>query len=465
MSFYNNTFAPAAYIVSKHRPWFDRERLRSELHPAVKRLLERDHRPVYWQRLLLEWPHVSSTDRERLAYTRDERAGEADRQTITTVGKYLSRHFDLPDHIIRDAVASYIGSVDRYEILRTVAAMVDAVKSGPHSCMKWTCRGDLHCADGYERHPYAAYDPQYGWHMAVRISPEGEIVGRALLNNDDTDDTLYWVRSFGYQPGSSYSYTDEKLEAWLKERGYVKYDQWHDDAQLACYVINCDDFLAPYVDGDLHTARIETYHAGAPKMFLDRDGDYELRTQDGYAEETSRHTCPQCGDRCDVDDMSSIGYHGDDSACSSCIENDYTYVTGRAGDTYYVSNDCAVEVDGDYYDENYLDRNGIVELSCGDYTHRDNAVLCVDDDEWYRDDDDSIVYCDYDNNYHHIDNCVKTQDNGYVHPDDAWQCEASNNWYSDSTDFVMVDDLMYHPDHTPAQEALFEETETTTTKE
>jgi hypothetical protein len=166
MSFYNNIFAPASYIVSKHRPWFDRERLRSDLHPAVMRLLERDHRPIYWQRLLLEWPHVSDTDRERIAYTRDERAGEADRQTVTTVGKYLSRHFDLPDHIIRDAVASYIGNVDKYEILRTVDKMVHAVNNGPHSCMKWTCRDGVHCADGEERHPYAAYDPQYGWHMA-----------------------------------------------------------------------------------------------------------------------------------------------------------------------------------------------------------------------------------------------------------------------------------------------------------
>ena len=197
-------------------------------------------------------------------------------------------------------------------------------------------------------------------------------------------------------------------------------------------------------------------------MFLDSDGDYELRRQDGYAEEASRHTCPQCGERVDADDMRSIGYHGEDSACSSCIENDYTYVTGRAGDTYYVSNDDAIEADGDYYDRGYLDRNDIVELENGDYTHRDNAVLCVDDDEWYRSDDDTMVYCDYDDNYHHIDNCVETQDNGWVHEDGAWQCEGSSNWYSDSTDFVIVDDMKYHPDHAPE----IKETETeATTKE
>jgi hypothetical protein len=266
-----------------------------------------------------------------------------------------------------------------------------------------------------------------------------------LLNTDDG--VNYWVRSFGYQPGSSYSYTDQALEAWLKEQGYVKYHQWHDGAQLACHRVNRNDFLGPYVDGDLHTARIETHHLHGRKMFLDADGDYELRRQDGYAEEVSRQTCPQCGERVDADDMTSIGYHGEDSACSSCIENDYTYVTGRAGDTYYVSNDDAIEADGEWYDCHYLERNDIVQLSDGDYTHCDNAVLCVDDDEWYRDSDSSIVYCEYDSNYHHMDNCVETQDNGWVHEDDAWQCEGSSNWYSDSTDFVMVDDCKYHPDH------------------
>jgi hypothetical protein len=462
MSFYNNIFFPAADIVYHRRDWFRRERLRSPLHPAVKTLLERDYRPIYWQRLLLEWPHVSSTDRTRIAYTRDERAGEFDRQTVTTVGKYLSRHFDLPDHIIRDAVASYIGNVDRYQILRTVDEMVHAVNAGPHSCMRWSGRDGLHCADGIERHPYAAYDPQYGWHIAVRVSPEGDIVGRALLNVDDGVD--YWIRSFGYSEGTSYSHTDQKLEAWLKEQGYVKYHQWHDGAQLACYKLHRNEFLGPYVDGDLHTASIETHHAdGVPRMFLDPDGDYELRRQDGFVDEVDRHTCPQCGDRCDVDDMHSIGYHGEDSACQSCIENDYTYVTGRAGDSYYVHNDCAIEADGDWYDRGYLERNDIVQLENGDYTSLDNAVLCDDDDEWYSNDDSDIVYCEYDNKYHHIDNCVETKDNGYVHEGDAWQCEGSSNWYSDSADFVIVDDMKYHPDHTPAQEELFEET--TTTKE
>lgn len=448
MKWYDGVFLTAALIVAHNRAWFAREFDKYRLHPSVQRLLVDDHRPRDWQQLLLEWPHVAQTDETRLAYTRDERAGEANRQVMTTVGKYLNRHFDLPDHIIRDAVALYFGGTDTYKLLRTVDEMVHAVNNGPHSCMCWTARDFVRCSDGEHRHPYAAYDPEYGWHMAVRIAPSGEIMGRALLNTTPGGQ-MYWVRSFGKQEGSSYSYTDQQLEAWLKEQGYVKHDYWHDGAQLA-YIPTRNEFLAPYIDGD-------TTHASLYKdtLTIDDDGDYELRNTDGTPSNSGRYTCPDCGERCDEDDMRSVGYHGDHTVCENCVEHDYTYVTGRRGEDYYVPNDDAVEVDGNWYDREYLDDNDIVELYNGDYTHLDNAVRCDDDDEWYHIDDSDIIHCDYDDKYHHINNCVETVDEGWVHCDDAWQCEGSDNYYSDNTDYVLVDGEKYHPDHTPAQDELF----------
>jgi hypothetical protein len=448
---YDHTFLKAARIVCYHRSWFHREVGSHLLHPSVQRLLGDDHRPRNWHQLLLEWPHVAQSDRARLAYTRDERAGEENRQTLTSVGKYLNRHFDLPDHVIRDAVAQYIGGTDTYKILRTVDEMVHAVNNGPHSCMCWSQRDFLRCSDGEYRHPYAAYDPEYGWHMAVRVSPSGEIVGRALLNTYYGEN--YWVRSFGKQEGSSYSYTDEKLEVWLKDQGYVRHHSWHDSAQLA-HIPTRYGFLAPYLDGDTRNATL-TYK---DELYIDEDGDYELRNTDGTAEQQGRFTCPDCGARCDEEDIQCVGYNGDHTVCSDCCSNDYTYVHGRRGGEYYVPNDDAVEVDGDWYDCNYLEDNNIVELANGDYTHSDNAVRCDDDDEWYHVDDPDMIFCEYDDKYHHIDNCVDTEDEGWVHGDDAWQCYASDKYYSDNTDHVLIDGCMYHPDHAPEQE----ETETNT---
>jgi hypothetical protein len=447
MKWYDNTFLVAMQIVLCHRDWFHREVNKYRLHPSVKRLLVDDYRPRDWHQLLLEWPHVAQTDTTRLAYTRDERAGDANRQVMTTVGKYLTRHFDLPDHIIRDAVALYAGGTDTYKLLRTVDEMVHAVNNGPHSCMCWEGRDFIRCSDGEHRHPYAAYDPQYGWHMAVRIAPNGDIVGRALLNTYDGEN--YWVRSFGKQEGSSYSYTDERLEAWLKERGYVRWNYWHDGAQLA-YIPIRNGFLAPYLDGD-------TTHASlyGDTLTIDESGDYEMRNTDGTPDQQGRFTCPDCGERCNEDDMRSVGYHGDHTVCESCVDSDYTYVTGRRGEDYYVPNGDAVEADGDWYDSDYLDDNDIVELANGDYAHTNNAVRCDDDDEWYHIDDSDIIHCEYDDKCHHINNCVETVDHGWVHEDDAWQCEGSDRYYSDSTDYVIVDGGKYHPDHTPAQDELF----------
>lgn len=451
MKWYDSTFLVAMNIVRCHREWFERETDKYTLHPSVKRLLVDDHRPRDWHQLLLEWPHVSQTDALRLAYTRDERAGEANRQTLTTVGKYLTRHFDLPDHIIRDAVALYTGGTDTYKIINTTQDMVNAVNNGPHSCMCWSARDAVRCSDGERRHPYAAYDPQYGWHMAIRIAPSGDIVGRALLNTHDGDN--YWVRSFGKQEGSSYSYTDERLEAWLKERGYVRWNYWHDGAQLAYIPTTHGEFLAPYLDGD--TTRATLTHK--QELYIDDDGEYEMRNTDGTPNHQGRHTCPDCGERCNEDDMRSVGYHGDHSVCEHCVDHDYTYVRGRGGEEYYVPNDDAVEADGDWYDSNYLGYNDIVELADGDYAHTNNAVRCDDDDEWYHIDDTDLVYCEYDDKYHHIDNCVETVDHGWLHKDDAWQCEGSDNYYSDNTDYVLVDGEKYHPDHTPETETTDKE--------
>ena len=107
MSTLFDTFMQAADIVHEHRAWFRRETRKYKLHPVVEAALD-VCRPDDWHQLLLEWPHMAESDPARLAYTRDERSGEADRQTVTTIGKYLTRHFsEMTDHKVRDLAALY----------------------------------------------------------------------------------------------------------------------------------------------------------------------------------------------------------------------------------------------------------------------------------------------------------------------------------------------------------------------
>jgi hypothetical protein len=127
---YDHNFV--AYQTAPCRDWHGREQRKYPMHPAVIKALESDHRPYDWHLLTLEWPHVSESDSTRLAYTRDDRAGEADRQTVTTVGKYLTRHFpDMPDHEVRNLVALYAAG-ESCKWVYTMAEMLHHIMRGPH---------------------------------------------------------------------------------------------------------------------------------------------------------------------------------------------------------------------------------------------------------------------------------------------------------------------------------------------
>ena len=181
--FLGDYFYPAMGIVRHRRQWYRRESAKYRLHPVIDHLAdEHDAIPHDWHQLLLEYPHRSVDDFNRVAYTRDERAGEADKQTVTSLGKYLSRHYpQLADHIIRDVVALFTCSGE-FSVLRELDAMVDAVMRGPRSCM--SASFNLHCADGVRRHPYEEYDPKLGWGMAIRKDNDS-IDGRALVFHAD----------------------------------------------------------------------------------------------------------------------------------------------------------------------------------------------------------------------------------------------------------------------------------------
>ena len=140
--------------------------------------------------------------------------------------------------------------------------------------------------------------------------------------------------------------------------------------------------------------------------------------------------------------------------------DNYTYVTGRRGNEYHVDNDQAINVDGDWYDREYLSDNEIVELADGEYCKMDDAV-CVND-EWYHCDDETIV-CDHAGDYQLRDDCVELHDGEWALQDDAWECAGSGNWYlTDDDEPVEVDGETYHEDYLPETDDEEDETPVTT---
>lgn len=421
-------------VPQRENDWFYRETTRYDLHPIVWAAMKAA-RPHNWQQLLLEWPHQSVNDAARIAYTRDERAGITDKQTVTSVGKYLRRHWPaLPDHDIRDLVQRY-GTNSDYKLVHTMAEMLHHLANGPGSCMVWH-RSGVRCADGTTRHPYEVYNPKYGWHMAVGIL-NGETVSRALCMDNKETGNKYYVRTY-LRPtrDGDYSQVDGGLEHWLKEQGYVKKHSWQDGEKFDKYEVD-GTVLMPFLDGN-----DKLVADGDDHLYMDCSGRYVCNRTDGLAnddeeDDESYFNCESCGDRTHDDDGYWVTRNEDEHVCQSCLENDYTYVYGRRGNQYHVCNDYAVRCDSDdeYYDEDYLSDNNVVMLDNGGCVSLDDAV-CVDGD-WYHVDDEDVCYAEDTGDYALRENC--------------WHCAESNNMYTDDcTDYVELNDERYHNDHIPS---------------
>lgn len=456
-------FCTAAVIVRRARNWHYNQQ-NNPLHPAVVAAFKLDD-PHDWQQLLLEWPYVAKTDMTRLAYTRDERAGKDDRQTLTSLGKYLKRHWpDMADHIIRDYVAKY-ATESEFRIERTPEAIVNAVQNGPSSCMQFDEdeEDQREQLDKLGHHPYEVYAPQYGWHVATRRLGH-QIVGRALLMQRDNDDTKrkYYVRTYRRKDGDNYSQPDDELMQWLNSQGYSHENSWSGERLM--YIPNGNrrsdsDFIAPYIDGGVQTVDVG---GGRECLHICNGGEWECTNQDGTATATNSCTCADCGSRVSEDDQHSIGYHGDHTVGDCCID-DYTYVTGRRGNEYHVPSGDAVNVDDEWYDRDYLGDNGIVELHDGDYCKMDDAVHV--NDEWYHCDDETIV-CDHAGDYQLREDCVELHDSEWALEDEAWECAGSGNWYlEEDNDPVFIDGETYHEDYVPETDDEDETPAPVTTKE
>jgi hypothetical protein len=227
------------------------------------------------------------------------------------------------------------------------------------------------------------------------------------------------------------------MENWLKEQGYVKENYWEDGERLAYHGTN-DNFLAPYLDGG--EKRVTT-DVGNKCVVIDSEGEYICDQTGGCPTEINANTfeCACCGDDTDDDDGYWVERGEDVRVCESCLNNEYTYVYGRRGNQYYVHQDNAVYVDSqsEYYDEDYLSDNEIIQLECGEYAPMDEAVEINGD--WYSIDDDRI--------------CRFEDTDEYGLTEDGWQCEDSCNWYTDDcTDWVEIANVRYHKDNAPEQD-------------
>lgn len=259
---YNRYYDTSVILDSTRKNWV---RL---AHPAIASLM-RDMMNLEaqdWHTFVLEQPSVPENGNKlRVSYWQSERKQAADLRTVTSLGKYLKRHFPtLPDHIIRDVVAS--AAPAQFEIWNETSEMVRAVTDGPYSCMQW---------DDETYHPYECYHPGYGWAVAVRLQGQ-DILGRCLVNNKSKT----FVRSYYREAvGHSCTGSDHALEVWLQKQGYSFSSTWPEGHKLALVEGRSSELILPYIDAKYDEGRCVTRIRD--HWVIDQSGEYQCDRTDG----------------------------------------------------------------------------------------------------------------------------------------------------------------------------------------
>jgi hypothetical protein len=319
-------------------------------------------------------------------------------------------------------------SVAEVVLVHDLQEMIDAVQNGPKSCMQ----------GGFRTHPYSVYDPQYGWHMAVRREGSS-IVGRCLCL--DHNGRKLFVRSYRTNE-NGYSHSDEGMNAWLEEQGYTHESGWPNGARVA-EIWDGGELVLPYIDGnESHVCAHGKY------LTIDENGDYDGCQTNGYAESSGDQvSCADCGNDFDEDDGCYVGYHEDHHVCSDC-ESDYSYAYGRNGNQYYVPDDDIVYVNDEKYHSDYLDHYNIV------YSEHDGEYFLVDDCVLLDNTTSDWVHVNSVTHKYFV--CLDEDDNVYGYRADCWQCAGTDLWYSSDTgsdyfaqSWTGADGKLYHEDQLP----------------
>ena len=177
-------------------------------------------------------------------------------------------------------------------------------KSLANSCMRdkdWGF-GSLHPAEVYASGSFKIF-----W----LEDKQGHIAGRV---------NVYFPEGKAPQAGPCYGVCEASLnllEAKLDEIGAVRYDnaEWW-GAKLLKIEINSGEYLMPYLD---LCAEAEEHD---DCFILDKSGDFELVSTDGYLNTGDRHECYECGCRMHSDDVYTAPY-GWEEYCESCYHDNF----------------------------------------------------------------------------------------------------------------------------------------------
>lgn len=307
-----------------------------------------------------DFVHISYKSPGMVAYNAEYVHLLQDRQTITTLGRYLNRRFPEVPQYIRAALANRFTQECGFAELR-FATTRDEIRRvytcGPSSCMG---KGTDHFnTDGI--HPAEAYaSPDFA--VAYAEDANGRITARAVVSTKDPDNKRY---------NTIYGNAD-LLGTLLANDGWEPDIDFTDHRFLAIEVHG--NYVGPYVDGtctDVYTIVGDSdhlvIHPAKTRIGYSVGETQNSHDSGGFFGNENTESCECCGDTvntdCDGYDRTVDG----DLICSSCCDSEYVVASdGNTWPNYYaVDRDDAVYVVSNrqwYMDEDAAERAGFRQL-------------------------------------------------------------------------------------------------------
>ena len=391
--------------VYKRLPNVVRERLREELPKAA-----------YDACYQIHFPHMSESQKGMVAYTESIDKGSRDIQSVTKIGRFLTRVLKVSDQRVIKSISESMSLATGYDHAENTnvnftndpSEIADIYQTcGVESCMD---KPTDHFSTG-GTHPVETYHPE-DWKLAYLRDGDGCIYARAMVTREMTYNRCYPDGSAGGELGAA-----------LQAMGYR---QKH-SAAIGMRLLRVEyrgGFVGPYVDGDcvdVYDDREVLWIGSYPseKSCWCVGNSQEAYDNDGVIRDGGRGVeCSDCEDTYDEDEMTTVDEWGECRICPCCIDNyrynnlsdcwlredDAVYVAYH--DTYCDADECVQCVNGDWELEHECE-----ELTEGGFMHREDDELTTLDDGRYTH-QDNAVYTD--NGWQHIDDCVENEDGEYV---------------------------------------------------
>jgi len=385
--YYTDVSLDTQSLATAEYGWLERQAEHHLVHPAVLDMLwklrdnsdytniagsieyQSDSTKTLLNAIALEWPHVSEKDPLRIAYTRSPEHGKADRQTVTSLGKYINRLFPMfAGHEIEQIVDIYKNKGKVTFEMVSDSNLIDAM----YDTTAYSCMTSINQYRTKEQHPYLVYAERLGWKLAVKRNHSGVPITRCLVNNG------HFVRIYGTDDSGNGEYRtdDPALRDWLESQGVTRAASWSGLRILKIYDPGDDsNLLGPYFDGEA----VYCDDNGDGTLSIGFNGDYSARETNGILQDQGE----------DEHDGQVETVDGD------WIDEDDSRVD-YAGDIRHEDSVRYVESEGEYYP-----RDEVVRLVNGDWGVRSDCIRI--NDCWYTDEE---IVSDYNNEDRIMEYCI-----------------------------------------------------------